>query len=435
MTPPVQLTEPGKKQIAADQIDYIDLYRRWEHGNWSAMDLDFTQDKLDWNEKFDDFMRKAARWNYSLFFFGEDEVADQLSPFIDAAPLEEQKYFLTTQQVDEARHAIFFSRFFKEVIGVEGATYADRLRAADADLTYGIKQVFGLLGTVTDELRRGDHSKPKLAQAIALYHFIVEGTLAQTGQHFIADYLERMDVLPGFRAGMVNVEKDEQRHIAFGVKLLADLNRQDPEVSPAVREILGKVMPYALGVFRPPNDDERYIEVFGETMIGVAVTGSRQLETRVVAAGMEPYGPTGVLPFLDADATYEDRAARAFVMQKAGFFSGGTETIKPDQEALDYYFDLVSAAVRPDHKLKGPTTILWDFNDAGPRSMRIEGATATVSAGPVAEPDVTFRTDVATWIGISGGFIQPGKALLTRKLKIKGSPLTLAKLPGVFQAP
>src|SRR3954452_24359051 len=189
MTPPIQLTEPGKKQIAADQIDYIDLYRRWEQGNWSAMDLDFTQDKIDWDDKFDDFMRQAARWNYSLFFFGEDEVADQLSPFIDAAPLEEQKYFLTTQQVDEARHAIFFSRFFKEVIGVSGATYADRLNAVDADLTYGIKQVFSLLGSVTDELRRGDHSKPKLAQAIALYHFIVEGTLAQTGQHFIADYL------------------------------------------------------------------------------------------------------------------------------------------------------------------------------------------------------------------------------------------------------
>jgi hypothetical protein len=435
MTPPVQLTVPGKKQIAADQIDYIDLYRRWEQGNWSAMDLDFSQDKIDWNEKFDDFMRKAARWNYSLFFFGEDEVADQLSPFIDAAPLEEQKYFLTTQQVDEARHAIFFSRFFKEVIGVEGTSYADRLNAVNPDLTYGIKKVFGLLNDVTDELRRGDHSKPKLAQAIALYHFIVEGTLAQTGQHFIADYLERMDVLPGFRAGMVNVEKDEQRHIAFGVKLMADLNREDPEVRPAVREILGTVMPYALGVFRPPNDDERYIEVFGETMVGVAVTGSRQLETRIVAAGMEPYGPEGAMPFIDPETGYAERATRAFVMQRAGFFSGGTEPIKPDQEALDYYFDLVAAAVRPDHKLKGPTTILWDFTDAGPRHMRINGATATVAAGRVDDADVTFRTDLSTWIGISGGFVQPGRALLSRKLKLKGSPITLAKLPSVFQTP
>jgi ribonucleotide reductase beta subunit family protein with ferritin-like domain len=432
---PIQIAEPGKKLIAADQIDYVDLYARWEQGNWSAMDLDFSQDKIDWNEKFDDFMRKAARWNYSLFFFGEDEVADQLSPFIDAAPLEEHKYFLTTQQVDEARHAIFFSRFFKEVIGVEGASYGDRLNGLDPDLTYGIKRVFGLLNTVTDELRAGDHSKPKLAQAIALYHFIVEGTLAQTGQHFIADYLDRMDVLPGFREGMHNVEKDEQRHIAFGVKLLADLNREDPEVRPAVREILGTVLPYAVGVFRPPNDDERYIEVFGETMLGVAVTGAKQLEMRVGAAGFEAYGPEGVLPFIDAEITHAERASRAFVMQRAGFFSGGTEKIKPDEEALDFYFDLVAAAVVPNNKLKGPTTILWDFTDTAPRSIRIEGGKATPSTGPVASPDVTFRTDLATWIGISGGYVQPGRALMKRKLKLKGSPLTLAKLPSVFQTP
>ena len=43
-----------------------------------------------------------------MFFFGEDSVTDNLSPYIDAAPLEEQKYFLATQQVDEARHAIGF---------------------------------------------------------------------------------------------------------------------------------------------------------------------------------------------------------------------------------------------------------------------------------------------------------------------------------------
>lgn len=433
MNAPIQITEPNTPQVAADQIDFVDLYRRWEQGNWSAMDIDFTQDKVDWNERFDDFMRKAARWNYSLFFFGEDEVADQLSPFIDAAPLEEHKYFLTTQQVDEARHAIFFSRFFKEVIGVAGDSYADRLKAADQDLTYGIKKVFGTLESVTNQMRRGDHSKAKLAQAVTLYHFVVEGTLAQTGQHFISDYLERMDVLPGFRAGMVNVEKDEQRHIAFGVKLLADLKRQDPEVVPAVREILGEVMPYMVGVFRPPGDDERYIEVFGETLIGVSVTGSKQLEMRLGAAGFNTYGPDGVLPFFDPDESHETRAARAFVMQKAGFFSGGTEPIKSDAEAVGYYFELIANSVSPSNKLSGPTTLLWEFSDAGPWHITIDGADVTAARGPASSPDVTFRSDLATWIGLANGFVQPGRALLTRKLKIKGSPRVLAKLPSLFE--
>ena len=98
-----------------DNITYEDLYRRWENGNWKATGIDFATDAAQWKSEFTAFDRKAALWNYSLFFWGEDAVADNLSPYIDAAPLEEQKYFLTTQQVDEARHAVFFARFMTEV--------------------------------------------------------------------------------------------------------------------------------------------------------------------------------------------------------------------------------------------------------------------------------------------------------------------------------
>ena len=83
----------------ADQISYEDLYQRWERGNWRAMEIDFTQDKEDW-AALSEFERTAALWNYSLFFHGEDVVATDLAPFIEAAPREEQKYFLATQQVD-----------------------------------------------------------------------------------------------------------------------------------------------------------------------------------------------------------------------------------------------------------------------------------------------------------------------------------------------
>ena len=50
----------------------------------------------------------ARAVDLSLFFHGEDSVTDDLSPFIDAARREEQKYFLATQQVDEraARGAV-----------------------------------------------------------------------------------------------------------------------------------------------------------------------------------------------------------------------------------------------------------------------------------------------------------------------------------------
>src|SRR6266852_4968440 len=99
---------------AAKAISYDDLYRRWEQSNWSATALDFTADREGW-AGLSEIQRKSAIWTYSLFFFGEDAVTDALSPYIDAAPKEEQKYFLATQQVDEARHAVFFGRFMREV--------------------------------------------------------------------------------------------------------------------------------------------------------------------------------------------------------------------------------------------------------------------------------------------------------------------------------
>jgi hypothetical protein len=91
-------------------------------------------------------------------FHGEASVAGNLSPYIDAAPLEEQKYFLTTQQVDEARHAVFFKRFMHEVVGAGDGTVARALRATSAQIPWGRRQVFGRLDRMADELRR-DRSK------------------------------------------------------------------------------------------------------------------------------------------------------------------------------------------------------------------------------------------------------------------------------------
>jgi ribonucleotide reductase beta subunit family protein with ferritin-like domain len=46
-----------------DKISYQDLYERWEKGNWSAMGIDFSQDKHDWHEVFTQHERNAAIWN------------------------------------------------------------------------------------------------------------------------------------------------------------------------------------------------------------------------------------------------------------------------------------------------------------------------------------------------------------------------------------
>ena len=331
--------------VAVDQVTYEDLYERWERSNWRATEIDFTQDRVEWHERFSELERRAALWNYAMFFHGEDAVTDDLSPFIDAAPREEQKYFLATQQVDEARHAVFFNRFMHEVVERGDGTIASALEATRPELTWGFVKTFEMLHRVVDELRR-DRSRTKLAQAVTMYHFVVEATLAQPGQHFISDYLAARDVLPGFRAGMRNVALDEQRHIGFGVKLLRDLAAEDPEVPDAVADQLRAVTPISLAVFVPPGWDTRYVECFGFTLEQVYEEGARSFEAKFRAAGM----PIESLPgpsIMPMDMPPRQRAERGLAMLRAGYLGERNGPPARDPEAMAVLFDSIRRSVDP----------------------------------------------------------------------------------------
>ena len=164
-------TAPKPGTSATQSISYADLYARWESGNWRATEIDFTQDAIDWHEKLTDDQRRAALWLYTLFFHGEDSVTDNLSPYIDAAPLEEQKYFLTTQQVDEARHAVFFKRFMHEVVGLgDGTLGGGAARRPTPQINWGHRKVFdapgrdggrAAQGPLDAQARRGDDALPR----------------------------------------------------------------------------------------------------------------------------------------------------------------------------------------------------------------------------------------------------------------------------------
>src|SRR5688500_16084634 len=301
----------GIERSFANQISYEDLYKRWEQGNWSAYDLDFSRDHEGW-EALTDLQRKSALWVYSMFFFGEDSVADNLSPYIDAAPKEEQKYFLATQQVDEARHAVFFHRFFKEVIGA-GDDIGSTLAFTESQLGWGYRNVFDRLDRMADELRR-DRSLPKFAQAIALYHLVVEATLAQPGQHFIEDYFAKAGTMPGFSEGMESVSRDEQRHIGFGVKVLTELLEESDECKAAVRELLLEVMPFSLAVFVPPSGLNReYTRCYGFEMEDIFAFGMRSVLTKWRAIGYPMEDMPGVFP-VDMSLELEEIARRQITL-------------------------------------------------------------------------------------------------------------------------
>ena len=337
---------------------------------------------------FTEFEREAALWNYALFFWGEDAVTDGLSPYIDAAPLEEQKYFLATQQVDEARHAVFFSRFMSEVAGVSGAGIGERLAAIEPRLTWGFRKVFDRLEVVCAQLRRRP-TRTNLAAAVALYHLVIEATLAQPGQHFITRYLEDRDLLPGFRAGMDNVALDEQRHIGFGVKLLADLCRDDPDCKRAVADELRTVIPFTAAVLVPPNWDLRYTEVFGFTLDEIGAEGAASLETKLRSAGLpmeELPGP----PIFSPELEPIDRARLGKRLVYGGILGEKTGPPRRDPDTMDAIFQMLRGGLDHRRAPGEPGTIQWDFADADPWHLVVANGDTRVAPGRV---DVPHRDD------------------------------------------
>src|SRR5947199_7389867 len=130
----VQLRErPGPRE----------LYKRWEKQNWSVYDLDWTKDKEDWATLPDEIKGEVV-YGLQAFFLGEVCVTETLSPMVHAAPSTEDQQFLSTQLVDEARHAIFFDEFFRQVLGIEGieGMKADPLTARYMDLGTGYGKTF-----------------------------------------------------------------------------------------------------------------------------------------------------------------------------------------------------------------------------------------------------------------------------------------------------
>ncbi len=404
-------------QSPLDRISYADLYRRWEQGNWRSTEIDFARDREQWEADFSDFERTAAMWNYSLFFWGEDAVTDGLSPYIDAAPLEEQKYFLATQQADEARHAVFFNRFIHEVAGIGDGTIGASLTEIRPQLTWGFERVFDRLEQTCGELRR-DPSVPRLAAAVALYHLVIEATLAQTGQHFITSYLQERDLLPGFREGMGHVEADEQRHIGFGVKLLSDLRQQDPEVPHAVAEMLREVLPWAVAVIVPPGWDERYLTAFGSTFEDLAEVGVVSIMSKLRSAGMpmdELPGPP-VFPVL---GTERERAERTKRLLLCGYIGEKTGPPSTDPDDMRLLFETVATGLDSAAAAE-PGVIQWELTDAEPWHISVANGATAAQPGRVENPHLRLRTSLEDFVDVVAGRKDPRRLVATGRLRPRG---------------
>jgi ribonucleoside-diphosphate reductase beta chain len=233
------------------EVDSASLYRRWEKQQWAVSDLDFTPDVRQW-ESIPEGSRETIRRTMTLFFIGEQAVTDTLGPILHAAPYEEERVFLATQIADEARHTVFFHRFFDEVLQVHGGLHA-ALEAVGPAATAGFRRIFEThLADATDLVRREPDNRHAWVESIVTYHLMIEGYLALAGQRNLLRYFRSAGLMPGFTTGFTAVARDESRHIGFGVLALRRRVQEDPEMARVIAlKVLDLLEPCALTAINP----------------------------------------------------------------------------------------------------------------------------------------------------------------------------------------
>src|SRR3954470_5751026 len=154
-------------------LSYRKLYELWERQQWATQDLDFTQDRRDW-EGFDSEERFQRMTGLSAFFIGEQRVTAELGPIMRAAPDEDMRIFLSTQIADEARHVVFFDRFYTEVGGLATEAPADRLAETRAHRPDDFFTLFDdILKNTTDRIAREPEALAACVRFVTIYHMVI----------------------------------------------------------------------------------------------------------------------------------------------------------------------------------------------------------------------------------------------------------------------
>jgi ribonucleoside-diphosphate reductase beta chain len=220
---------------------YLDLYRRYLRQRWDVYDLDFTRDAADWTGRMTAAEREAFVAISSGFHHGERQVEVELPVFM-LGGTEESKIYMSSQIEDEARHTVFFDRFYREVVGLPGHDLQAVLDASFAHVSETFIGPFGLLAYQADELRADPQDPAARVRYGTTYFLWIEGVLALSVMKITLSYCRDRGVLPGYYAGFTATCRDEARHVQFGMRFLREAVQADPRLLHQIHETLRTVL-------------------------------------------------------------------------------------------------------------------------------------------------------------------------------------------------
>jgi len=207
---------------------------------WNPVDFDFAKDRADWRN-FSDAEQTVLLRSIVGFLIGERAVAHDLAPLQQALRCErgrmEEEMYITQQTYEESIHVMFFQNWMDKVLP-EGAMTRITFPAIDPRATL----LGGELPRAMQALSTDKSPEAQLRGSVT-YHMLVEGVLAEAGYQFFYRSLEGRGLLPALIGGIHNIQRDEVRHIAFGLYFIQRLLRDNPELESVFETDLARLKP------------------------------------------------------------------------------------------------------------------------------------------------------------------------------------------------
>ncbi|WAH38005.1 R2-like ligand-binding oxidase [Alicyclobacillus dauci] len=233
-----------------DVVDDIDLgepdepldeaaYRLWRKavtfGTWNPADIDLSRDR----EQFLSLERPLQVYLEHFcgaFYNAEENVAKVFCPWVMSVSTTWQQAYLSTQLMEEFKHTDFFARYFKEVLGIEKPTRA---------LSNPVHEsLVDRAETLLTSYRSGSDDRTlHLVEAFTHYQGIIEGVQANAGYQIFLAVFASKGMLPGLAEGFRSIQRDEGRHVGFGMQLLRHYAHQNPLYAERIRAVYNEYLP------------------------------------------------------------------------------------------------------------------------------------------------------------------------------------------------
>jgi ribonucleoside-diphosphate reductase beta chain len=229
--------EVGPVEEALDEAAYKLWRKAIKTGTWDPAEIDLSDDREQY-EQLDEPTRIYLERFCSAFYKAEENVALLFCPWIMAASGLWQQAFLSTQLVEEFKHTDFFDRYFKVVFGEEKRQEALANPVHDTLEERGERLVSSLNGG--DE---GDRTM-RFVEGVTHYQGIIEGVQANTGYQIFLNLFARKGLMPGLSEGFKQIQRDEGRHVSFGLQVLRNYAHQDERYATRIREMYEEYLPF-----------------------------------------------------------------------------------------------------------------------------------------------------------------------------------------------